>query len=213
MQNPQPLYSTISMMIHTAVSHGQDPVAFKMNSKTFGAVMQDIKSMSSWARSNTIWDKIADWMRPKTRPENLRLCGVQVHLLELLPDGAIYLETARRQVPQGSGADDDRQGQGSPFVRVDDDHSQEPAEYPTASTATGSVDTPPTLNDLSSSHGKVSPTDVLIKAMDKVDDLSGVVVVRVHRSGDIDMCLSCNQFEAQGILQKAQYCLAMNGGR
>ena len=213
MQNPASLYSTISMMIHTAVSHGQDPVAFKMNNNTFGAVMQDIKSMSNWARSNTIWDKIADWMRPKTRPENLKLCGVQVHLLELLPDGAIYLETARRQVPQGSGSDDDRQGQGSPFAQRDEAYGGGQAvPTPVTGPAEG-CDAPPSLNDLASGRDKVTPTDVLIKAMDGVDELSGVVVVRVHRSGDIDMCLSCNAFEAQGVLQKAQMWLAMNGGR
>jgi hypothetical protein len=70
----------------------------------------------------------------------------------------------------------------------------------------------PTLNDLSSGNGeRPSASDVLMKAMDDVDDLNGVVVVRVHRNGSVDLCLNVDQFAAQGVLQRAQMYLAQRG--
>jgi hypothetical protein len=50
-----------------------------------------------------------------------------------------------------------------------------------------------------------------MKAMERCDDLSGVVVVRVFKNGSVDLCLNVDEFAAQGVLQKAQVFL-MHGG-
>ena len=203
-------FSVFSSMVQTAVSDGKNPVAFRMNTRTLARVKRDIENLVSQTIPRTIWDKLADWFRPKN-PKTLILHGLPVIQTNFLPDGNIVLETAPQEVPMGKGSHNTPQdappppdAQDNPFESMADD-----AQF----AVTAADDLPPTLNDLSTGKEKVSPTDVLIKAMDGVDNLSGVVVVRVHRSGDIDMCLSCNQFEAQGILQKAQYWLAINGGR
>ena len=66
------------------------------------------------------------------------------------------------------------------------------------------------LYDLSRCTGdSPSVTDVLIKALDDVDRIKQVVVIRVHNNQDVDLSLNCNQFEATGILEKARIWLAM----
>ena len=70
----------------------------------------------------------------------------------------------------------------------------------------------PTLNDLSSGNGgRPSASDVLMRAMDRADDLAGVVVIRVYRNNDLDMAMNLDNYAAAGVLQKASYWLAMRG--
>jgi hypothetical protein len=47
--------------------------------------------------------------------------------------------------------------------------------------------------------------------LEQADDLAGVVIVRVHRNGSVDLCLNVDQFAAQGVLQRAQMFLAQRG--
>ena len=68
----------------------------------------------------------------------------------------------------------------------------------------------PTLTDMAKGDG-LTPTAVLIKAMENLDDIKHVVVIRVHHNDDVELCLTSNLFEAQGIVQKAQYWLATRG--
>lgn len=69
----------------------------------------------------------------------------------------------------------------------------------------------PTLDQLATSNGKASPSDILIKAMTDIDHIKQVVVIRVHQNNDVDLCLNANQFEAAGILEKARVWLMMQG--
>lgn len=69
----------------------------------------------------------------------------------------------------------------------------------------------PTLDQLATSNGEVSPSGILIKAMDGIDHIKQVVVIRVHQNNSVDLCLNANQFEAAGILEKARVWLMMQG--
>lgn len=69
----------------------------------------------------------------------------------------------------------------------------------------------PTLDQLATSNGKVSPSDILIKAMTDIDHIKQVVVIRVHDNNDVTMSMNCNTFEANGILTKAMHWLMMQG--
>jgi hypothetical protein len=70
----------------------------------------------------------------------------------------------------------------------------------------------PTLDDLASSGGdRPSSSDVIMRAMDRVDELSGVAVVRVYKNGDIDLCANIGKYALQGVLQHAQMWVLQNG--
>lgn len=54
-----------------------------------------------------------------------------------------------------------------------------------------------------SNAGGVSVTDVILKSMEGLDEVSDVVVLRFHRNRDVSMCSTLNHFEIVGGLQKA----------
>jgi hypothetical protein len=75
-------------------------------------------------------------------------------------------------------------------------------------------DVAPTLNDLASGSGdRPSCTDVLIRALDSAEKLTGVAVVRVYQNGDIDLCANIEKFALQGVLQHAHVWVIQNGDR
>lgn len=54
-----------------------------------------------------------------------------------------------------------------------------------------------------SAGGGVNPTTVLLKAMDDLDRIEDVIVLRFYRNKSIDICSTLNQYGVVGAMQKA----------
>lgn len=178
------LIARATLMLHQARASNQTPVAFAMNPDTAKLVAAEAQIQAQARRSAL--GRLTDRLRGTKSPETLReLLGVPVVLIPQMPPGQIGLQTLCARPPV---AED------KPMPEF------EKREKPTEGDA-------PTLGQLAKGD-KLTPTAILIAAMDDIDAIKHVVVVRVHHDDSVDLCLSANQFEAQGILQKAQYWLA-----
>lgn len=198
------------MMDHI-LSNGQTPLMFLMNKATADSIARDLSA--EYRQCLSLFGRAWFWItKRKVTPTLSSLCGLPVQEVPHLPDGAMFLQCAaygkasqavpgpaNMVAPGQTGTTDAPMEE---FVARGQADAQEAQDG----------EMRPTLNDLSSGMGdRASVSDVLIKAMEDCDNLSGVVVVRVHKGGDVDLCLNCNFFEAQGVLQKAQYWLATRG--
>jgi hypothetical protein len=216
------LLAASRVMVDQVIARGQVPVMFFMNRATSQALAETLAAayrerLSTFRR---LWLRI---QRGKAVPQLESLHGIPVGRADYLPDGGLFLQSVDRAqmgqpaapaVPTSMGppagleqaAQDARQqlaARGEEFWKKDRVDAMD-------GVAAGEIR--PTLNDLSSGNGeRPSASDVLMKAMDDVDDLNGVVVVRVHRNGSVDLCLNVDQFAAQGVLQRAQMFLAQRG--
>lgn len=202
MQQPS-LTEVAAQMVQTVIARGQQPVAFMLNEATAKAIAD--LTIGNAKQRISVLSRFWLWFAKRNIQPRLEfLCGVPVIVTPTMQDGGIFLQAMARGPVQQEVADK----QAASVV---------PAEFlkrePVADSASPCVgEVRPTLDDLSKGDGdRPSSSDVLMKAMENVDDLIGVVVVRVHRNNDIDLCLNTNQFETQGILQKAQQWLMMRG--
>ncbi len=208
--NPQFLIAARTM-IDQLLARGQKPLCFLMNGKTATAIAADMAGIHFQTKSTAA--KIWHLLRHRKTPPTLdALHGVPVQQNDYLPDGAMHLQCVPT-VPQGMGCPPGMEeamkaAQAQQAQRGQEFWKKERIEPPAAAEG----DAAPTLNDLASGTGdRPSASDVLMKAMERCDDLSGIVVVRVFRNGDVDLCLNVDQFAAQGVLQKAQQYLFMKG--
>jgi hypothetical protein len=216
------LLAASRVMVNQVIARGQIPVMFFMNRATSQALAETLAAayrerLSTFRR---LWLRI---QRGKAVPQLESLHGIPVGRADYLPPGGWFLQSVDRaqmgqpaapavptsmRPPAGleQAAQDARQqlaARGEEFWKKDRVDAMD-------GVAAGEIR--PTLNDLSSGNGeRPSASDVLMKAMDDVDDLNGVVVVRVHRNGSVDLCLNVDQFAAQGVLQRAQMYLAQRG--
>jgi hypothetical protein len=216
------LLAASRVMVDQVIARGQVPVMFFMNRATSQALAETLAAayrerLSAFRR---LWLRI---QRGKAVPQLESLHGIPVGRADYLPPGGLFLQSVDRaqmgqpaapavptsmRPPAGmeQAAQDARQqlaARGEEFWKKDRVDAMD-------GVAAGEIR--PTLNDLSSGNGeRPSASDVLMKAMDDVDDLNGVVVVRVHRNGSVDLCLNVDQFAAQGVLQRAQMFLAQRG--
>jgi hypothetical protein len=216
------LLAASRVMVDQVIARGQVPVMFFMNRATSQALAETLAAayrerLSTFRR---LWLRI---QRGKAVPQLESLHGIPVGRADYLPPGGLFLQSVDRaqmgqpaapavptsmRPPAGmeQAAQDARQqlaARGEEFWKKDRVDAMD-------GVAAGEIR--PTLNDLSSGNGeRPSASDVLMKAMDDVDDLNGVVVVRVHRNGSVDLCLNVDQFAAQGVLQRAQMYLAQRG--
>jgi len=221
------LLAASRVMVDQVIARGQVPVMFLMNRATSQALAETLAAAYR-ERQSTFWRL---WLRirhGKVAPRLESLHGIPVAQADYLPDGGLFLQVADRAqvgLPAAPGvptstrppagmeqaAQDARQqlaARGEEFWKKDRIQALNDAMDGVA----GPGEIRPTLNDLSSGGGaRPSASDVLMKAMEDVDDLNGIVVVRVHRNGNVDLCLNVDQFAAQGVLQKAQQYLFMKG--
>jgi hypothetical protein len=200
--NPQFLIAARTM-IDQLLARGQRPLVFLMNPTTAGVIAADMAEFhfnqkSAFAR---FWHLVR---HGKTVPKLETLHGVPVQEMASLPDGAMHLQCVANISPQAIGeamkaqaAQNQQRGQ--------EFWEKQRVEPPAAAEG----DVAPTLNDLASGSGdRPSCSDVLMKAMERADELSGVVVIRVYPNNRLDMSLNVDHYAATGILQKAMIYLA-----
>jgi len=202
-------------MIAEVTSRGQTPVTFLMNAATANRIADEVElqAKAQMSTAKRFWF----WLRNgKGGPEKLtHLCGVPVTEAPHVPDGGIFLQTYTgaaqlSDVPAGleqaaKFAAEEMERRRSEFWEK---HPVAPPAVPDAQAG----DAAPTLNDLSSGGGeRPTASDVLIKALDRADELAGVVVIRVYANKDLDMAMNVDSYTCQGILQKAQFYLAQRG--
>jgi hypothetical protein len=212
-------------MVDQVIARGQVPVMFLMNRATSQALAETLAAayrerLSTFRR---LWLRIR---HGKAAPQLEALYGVPVIQADYLPDGGIVLQVGDRagMGQNSSCAPPAAAGQANTSPQVNAERLKAAEADPEfwkkervqgmndAMDGVAAGEIRPTLNDLSSGNGeRPSASDVLMKAMDDVDDLNGVVVVRVHRNGSVDLCLNVDQFAAQGVLQRAQMFLAQRG--
>lgn len=207
MQQPT-LIQIAQQMMQRVVQSGQAPVCFMMNANTSRAISETM--VVECKKRMSLFDRFMFWARKRNIAPRLEtLCGIPVVISPMMQDGGLFLSSMGNapgfSQPQGQHAPQAAPAQPNP-----------PAEFvkrEAVSQADGAGgDVRPTLDDLSQGSGdRPSSSDVLMKAMDGAENLMGVVVVRVHRNGDVDLCLNTNQFETQGVLQRAQQWLMMRG--
>jgi len=219
------LLATSRVMVDQVIARGQVPVAYLMNPRTAQAVAETLAAAHK-ARLSTFGRL---WLRIRhghAAPRLEALYGVPVIQADYLPDGGIVLQVGDRagMGQNSSCAPPAAAGQANTSPQVNAERLKAAEADPEfwkkervqgmndAMDGVAAGEIRPTLNDLSSGNGeRPSASDVLMKAMDDVDDLNGVVVVRVHRNGSVDLCLNVDQFAAQGVLQRAQMFLAQRG--
>jgi hypothetical protein len=213
-------------MVDQVIARGQVPVMFLMNRATSQALAETLATayrerLSTFRR---LWLRI--W-HGKAVPQLESLHGIPVGRADYLPNGGLFLQSVDRAqmgqpaapaaptsmgLPVGmeQAAQDARQqlaARGEDFWKKDRVQALNDAMD---GVAAGEIR--PTLKDLSSGNGeRPSASDVLMKSLEQADDLAGVVIVRVHRNGSVDLCLNVDQFAAQGVLQHAQMFLAQRG--
>jgi hypothetical protein len=200
MPHPE-LFTGIRAMIEQFAARGQTPILFVMNGATMRLIAEDLAA-DRWKNLSALGKA---WHRLKHHgevPMLESLYGVPVHQDDHFADGTILIQRfgqiAPRAAPQGQ--------QGA----VQSSHAQPgpPAEMMVrekiAAPASDDGEVRPTLNDLSSGNGeRPSSSDVIMRALDRVDDLTGVAVVRVYKNGDIDLCANIEKYALQGVLQHA----------
>ena len=219
------LLATSRVMVDQVIARGQVPVMFLMNRATSQALAETLAAayrerLSTFRR---LWLRIR---HGHAAPRLEALYGVPVIQADYLPDGGIVLQVGDRagMGQNSSCAPPAAAGQANTSPQVNAERLKAAEADPEfwkkervqalndAMDGVAAGEIRPTLNDLSSGNGeRPSASDVLMKAMDDVDDLNGVVVVRVHRNGSVDLCLNVDQFAAQGVLQHAQMFLAQRG--
>lgn len=82
-------------------------------------------------------------------------------------------------------------------------HEKAPAAQDT------SADSPVRLDALSGATGRVSASDVLMKAFEGIDDVNDIIVIRVHKNGDATMSATMAKTAAAGYLQKVYHNVMM----
>lgn len=198
-------------MIAEVTSRGQTPVTFLMNAATANRIADEVgfQSKARMSAAKRFWL----WLRGKGGPAKLsHLCGVPVTEAPHVPDGGIFLQTYSgaaqlSDVPAGldqaaKAAAEENERRGAEFWD----------KQRVAAPGAQADDAAPTLNDLSSGGGeRPTASDVLIKALDRADELAGVVVIRVYANKDLDMAMNVDSYTCQGILQKASFYLAQRG--
>ena len=196
-----------SEMLVSATQRGLTPVAFMMSGNTMRAIAQDAWEVRKRRMSvlGRFWQRL---LRGHDVPRLEYFHGLAVAQADFLPDGLITLQAVRPMGGQGYGQHPQVTDQSAANAPPEGFMERVPA--PAGDLPEGEVR--PTLNDLSSGTGeRPSSSDVLMKALERADELKGVVVVRVLQNGDIDLCLNVDQFAAQGVLQRAQYWLMQRG--
>jgi hypothetical protein len=204
MQQPT-LIQIAQQMVQKAVSLGQTPVAFMMNTTTSRAISESL--IGECKKRMSLFGRFWFWLRKGgIAPRLETLCGIPVLIAPTMDDGGLFLQAMARNPGfsqgQGQHAQLAAPGPRAEFVK------REPVAQ--ADGATDEVR--PTLNDLASSNGNFpSSSDVIMRAMEKVEELSGVAVVRVYKNGDIDLCANIEKYALQGVLQHAQMWVMQNG--
>lgn len=199
MQQPS-LIEASRNMIQVILSRGQSPVYFMMNATTAEAIAVEIAEV--FQRQRSAIARLWHWIRHRNmHPQLSKLHNLPVMIVGHLPDGGIFLQSVSpMQAPQVQ-----QQAQPSPFV-------ERFAHVPPDVAQNEDGEVRPTLDQLSTNgKGRVTASDILMKAMDQADNLLGVIVIRIHQDNSVDACLNCNEFEAQGVLQKAAMWLHMRG--
>jgi len=194
-----------NIMVQTAFAQGHKPVVFLMNATTKAALAETLLYAEKTRRS--AWARLMVWYRGE-KFELTHLLGVPVCENNYLPDGFISLQVAQ----DGAGvvgaveAEEDEDGPETPAAAPENPFARLDRVEPPAG------DHAPTLSDLAAStSGQMTPSAVLMKSMEDCDDLASIIVVRVHRNNNVSMCMTCNSFEATGVLNRAQMWLAMRG--
>ena len=197
-------------MVQETIRRGHQPLTFVMNEKTSLEIAGELAERHK--RKLSLIGRA--WYRFRYRdipPKMDTLCGVPVTLSPIMADGALFLQCGALvrgpgNVPGVPSAPAEAQNN-APMPDFLKKERAQPAEA-----EQDSAEIRPTLDDLARGSGdRPSASDVLMKALEDAENLIGVVVVRVHKDSSVDLCLNCNFFEAQGVLQKAQYWLATRG--
>lgn len=191
MENGKLLLSA-QAMVQQALNTNQIPIVFLMNAITRDVIGDTIKANFK----PTWWSEFKRKLLRRPHGALTVLHGVPLVVNQYMPPGMMSLQLAPTMMPGPQPqAQEQRE---NPFVK------REPVK--------AAADDAVTLDDLSKGNGATpSVTDVFIKGMEQVDDLKHVVVIRVHHNEDVDLSMSCDQYQAVGIVQKAQYWLATRG--
>lgn len=204
MQQPT-LIQVAAQMMEKARQVGSQPVAFLMNETTARSISELV--IGDYKKRMSVAGRFWFWARKRNIPPRLEtLCGIPVLITPTMDDGGLFLQSMARMPGFSPG-----QGQHSP--QATPGPPEEFVKREPVTQADGAADeVRPTLDDLSQGSGdRPSSSDVLMKAMDGAEGLMGVVVVRVYKNGDVDLCLNTNQFETAGVLNKAMQWLMMRG--
>lgn len=208
------------MLLQMARMHRTTVLKFIMNARTMSEVAV---SVAKEDRASVV-AKVTQWIVARLTgldfsapPKSLAIAGVPVEESDKPGDGVIMLEVSVDAQPDqrfffgNSVPYDIMRGLGIP------------AETPQTSGAAASSGTGFQIHEQAQAASEsvvstesllvktartITPTDVLIKAMEDIDKIRDVVVIRVHHSMDVDVCMSCEPFATQGILQAAQIRLA-----
>jgi hypothetical protein len=205
MQQPT-LAQVATQMIQQVVARGQQPIMFVMNANTALAISNLM--IDEHKKRMSLVGRFWFWLRKMGTPPRLEsLHGLPVMISPHMQDGGIWLQSAGpvSGVPVVS--------QPAPGGQVN--QQSPPPEFvqrQAIAQADGAAEEAPSLAELSkATSAGPSVSDILIKALENVEDLKQVVVIRVHHNDDVDLSLNCNQFEASGVLQKAHQWLMMWG--
>jgi len=222
MQSPSML-KKCNMLINQVLMEGNTPVALLMNESTRMILAETVKSI----KRRSSWTRFLDALLNR-KFELTHLLGVPVITSPYLPLGGISIQAisaatvaaseaqgeavvspeAIQWQEGGNAGQEDRDAAEKDMLK----RGQEFWDKQAVGTAE-TEDRAPTLSDLAASAGNVRPSasSILMKAMDNVDELSGVMVIRVYPNNNIDMALNMDIFAAQGVLQRAQMYLMQRG--
>lgn len=197
------LIEVANHMIAEVQRRGQTPITFLMNEATANRIADDLESVVK-RRMSTIqllWHRLTGkggWTKLT------HLHGVPVTEATHIPPGGMFLQVMDSNVI-GMHATSPQPQQNAPGI---------PQEFMRRekTEASQNSDAAPTLSDIASENSdRPSVSSVLIEAMAGADNIDSIVVIRVHKNQDIDLCLNCNGFELRGILSKAHEYLLMRG--
>ena len=166
-------------LMDRCVQAGETPLNFMMNQNTLATVRREL-----WTdhRGKVSWIRAA-WERVTGRgivPESMNLHGLPIVLGNHMQDGLIGLQTGRLASPKERN-------------KSFEDHFQK--RIPSAPADPDAVTNEAIIEGMG-----MSPTAVLIKAMEGADDVRAIVALRVMKDGSVDMCCNVSKFELQGIL-------------
>lgn len=191
------LFSTTQLMIHQTIACGKKPACFLMNADSLDILAAPM--FESQLNSLSWFDRLL-YRNGKKHLLLDKLHGIPVIIDDSFPPGTVFLQT------QGQFAAVIAMQGNAPGVGIET--KIPPPEF--VSTDSQQVQNPdtPTLADITTStHHGPSPSDIVMKAMDRIDSVQRVIIVRRFDNGDVDLCLNMGVDEAQGLLQRASIYL------
>lgn len=191
-------FNTIHRLILMTRQSGQEPVEIHLSPNTLEQVKEQVRAQRKTSDTRSVIQRMRN-VQPEPKPEGqFFICGLPAFANSDCEENAVAIRPRTAMGNPNWLHDFIVEGMKAKQEAVQETpwHVHEEVVKPQAGDGVVSA------SALSQGSLKPSPSDVLFKAFEDADSMSEVIIVRVHKNGDTDMCSSMPKVAATGYLQK-----------